>query len=137
MSSKIGTKFNLRAPHLYNFLGIHMPQTPMLCIHCLKAFFTIILNYATGFQISLNRNSYVIYVPSYKFTIQALVCMYVYIHFLCKLSCKYVHNLNIPYSMLFSLGTNFHEWDDNLRNFILGCCVKFDCGSLLQDLVQA
>ena len=36
------------------------------------------------------------------------------------------------HSELFSLGANFpefHEWlTINLGKFILGCCMKFDCG---------
>ena len=41
---------------------------------------------------------------------------------------------HIPYSGLFSSGTNFpefHEWAHYSGNFILGCYMKFDCGLLL------
>ena len=34
----------------------------------------------------------------------------------------------------YSLGVSFCkflEWAHNLRKFIMGCCIKFDCGSLL------
>ena len=34
----------------------------------------------------------------------------------------------------FSLDANFHKWANNSGNFFLGCCIKFDCGSLLQNL---
>ena len=41
----------------------------------------------------------------------------------------------IAYSRLFSLGANFPEilkWTYNWGKFILGCCIKFDYGSLVE-----
>ena len=43
----------------------------------------------------------------------------------------------LPYSGLISLDANFpefQEWAHNSGKFILGCCMKFDCESLLQKL---
>ena len=50
--------------------------------------------------------------------------------------------LVILYSGLFSLyiGANFpefHKWANSSEKFILGYCIKFDCGLLLQNLVWA
>ena len=48
-------------------------------------------------------------------------------------------SFEVPYSRLFSLGANFpnfHELAHNPRKFILGCYVKFDCGSLLWYLLN-
>ena len=41
------------------------------------------------------------------------------------------------YSGLFPLSANFpefHKWSHYSGKFILGCCMKFDCGSLLRKL---
>ena len=41
----------------------------------------------------------------------------------------------LPYSGLSSLGSNFPgfpEWTHNSGKFILGCCIKFDYGSLAE-----
>ena len=49
---------------------------------------------------------------------------------------SYTH---IPYSGLFSLGANFpkfHKWAHYSGKFILDCCMKFNCGSLLQKLAR-
>ena len=45
----------------------------------------------------------------------------------------------LPYSRFFSLGANFskiHKWVCYSGKFILGCYMKFDCGSLLQKLAR-
>ena len=50
-----------------------------------------------------------------------------------------VVDFTIPYSGLFSTGANFpkfHERAYYLGKFILGCYMKFHCGSLLQKLAR-
>ena len=51
----------------------------------------------------------------------------------------YSDNIVLPYSGLFSLGANFpkfHKWTHYSRKLFLflGCCMKFNCGLLLQKL---
>ena len=46
----------------------------------------------------------------------------------------------IPYGRLFSLGANFpefHEWAHSSGKLIQSCCIKYTCGLLVQNLVQA
>ena len=55
------------------------------------------------------------------------MCLHIYI-------LTYVHTYRIV-GWLFSLGANFPEfpkWIHNSGKFILGCCIKFDFGSLVE-----
>ena len=63
----------------------------------------------------------------YSIHTSVYMCLHIYI-------LTYAHTYHIA-GWLFSLGANFPEfpkWIHNSGKFILGCCIKFDWGSLME-----
>ena len=68
-----------------------------------------------------------------------MVCIHIHTSvYSCILAYLYTYVCTlIPYSGLLSPGANFREfpkWTHNSIKFILGCCIKFNYGSLVEEL---